>query len=330
MFFNFSLFLIAGFLAVVMPFGFCAAETDAEPGVHLDPEKQETAGIMFSPLKPVSFREEIRSFGKVLDIQPLLQLRSRYHTALAEANVAEAALALATSNRNRVRSLVREEILASRELLNAEAQWQSDQARHEAATHLVSEIRREAESGYGSELVKRVLEQQGEWLDGLASRRRHLVLVVMPVGQHLSPRALSLSIAIDPERSRAIPAKLLAPAPHTDDLVQGETWLFEASDRRLRTGMRVNAWIPGTTGTRQGVLIPESSVVWHDGRAWAYHRAGESFLLRSALEDKRQFAGGWFVEKGFRPGEDIVVKGAEMLLSEEFRQQIPDEDDDPN
>jgi hypothetical protein len=295
-------------------------------GVRLSPDRQQAGGLAWESLRGVSFREEVPSFGKVLDVQPLLAFRVRHRSALAEAEVAAAALALAGSNRGRIATLVREEIVAARELVRAESEWQAARARDEAAKRLVGEIRREAESAYGPELSRRVLDGDAAWLDGFAARRRHLLWVVLPAGQPVPGRGATVWVSRESDRSRAVEARLIAPAPRTDELVQGETWFFEAADDRLRSGMRVNVWAPGEGGPVRGVVIPAAAVVWHDGRPWAYRRAGADRFVRTPLEGARERPGGWFVARGFAPGEAVVTRGGQMLLSEELRRQIPDED----
>ncbi|MGZ8929171.1 MAG: hypothetical protein ACXW03_12005 [Methylobacter sp.] len=39
-------------------------------------------------------------------------------------------------------------------------------------------------------------------------------------------------------------------------------------------------------------------------------------------------ADGYFIPDAIKPGEQIVTKGAQILLSEELRSQIPGFDDD--
>ena len=39
-------------------------------------------------------------------------------------------------------------------------------------------------------------------------------------------------------------------------------------------------------------------------------------------------ANGYFIEKQLSADEELVTTGTQMLLSHEFRSQIPDEDDD--
>ena len=54
---------------------------------------------------------------------------------------------------------------------------------------------------------------------------------------------------------------------------------------------------------------------------------GKTFSQR-ILEHYSASAGGYFITGTIKPGEQIVTKGAQMLLSEELRGQIPKEDDD--
>ena len=70
-----------------------------------------------------------------------------------------------------------------------------------------------------------------------------------------------------------------------------------------------------------GYLILDSAVVWTDGKAWVYmRRDGNRFLRREITADTRG-RGGWFVAGGFSPGEQVVVTGAQLLLSAEFLSQ---------
>jgi hypothetical protein len=298
--------------------------------LHLSPARQQTGGLMIEPLKPASFQPETPGYGKVLDIQPLLELRVRYRAARADTEVAAAALGLAEKNRRRLSELHRAEIVAGRELVQAEAQWQSDKTREDAARRLAGEIRREAEHAFGMELSRLALDGDSTLFEDLATHRRLLLRVALPSGAALPSRGAALFVARDHDRAHAAKAELISPAPATDDLVQGETWFFHTADEHLRAGMRVHAWAPAGGEQRQGVVIPLSAVVWHAGKPWAYRRVGEDGFARTEIAGYRDYGygGGWFVEKGFAPGESIVVTGGQMLLSEEFRGQIPDKDDD--
>jgi len=59
-----------------------------------------------------------------------------------------------------------------------------------------------------------------------------------------------------------------------------------------------------------------------------YLKTAEDTFSRRTLEHYSASADGYFIPDGIKPGEQIVTKGAQMLLSEELRGQIPSEDDD--
>lgn len=57
--------------------------------------------------------------------------------------------------------------------------------------------------------------------------------------------------------------------------------------------------------------IPESAVVWLDGKPWVYVEQAPGHFVRRELEASR-----------IAPNARVVITGAQMLLSQEFRAQI--------
>ncbi len=71
-----------------------------------------------------------------------------------------------------------------------------------------------------------------------------------------------------------------------------------------------------------GVIVPDSAVVWLQGRAWVYVREGPDRFVRREVSPKQRMEEGWVVTKNVSAGDRVVVEGAQLLLSEEFRSQI--------
>ena len=162
-------------------------------------------------------------------------------------------------------------------------------------------------------------------LDHLASHHRRLVQIVLPAEIDVAPGA-ALRIGREFDRDRGVQAERVSPAPRTDELTQGETWYYQAPGEHLRTGMRVNVWVPGGA-ERRGVTVPTSAIVWHAGQPWVYRETRDHGFVRVALPAMPGAGASLFVDSVLTPGQRVVIRGAQTLLSEEFRQQIPDEDD---
>lgn len=292
--------------------------------VQLTPEQVTAAGLVSRPLEAAVREAEVTSFGKVLDIQPLLDLRSRLRAAMADTEVAEAALRLAEKNRNRIQALYQADIIASRELSQVEAQWQSDRTRAEAARRHGDEIRREALNLWGQSLAHLALEGEAGLLESLATHHRVLLQITLPTGVNPAAKGVTIHVARDFIRDKAVLAELVSAAPRTDELVQGETWFFHAPAEHLRAGMRVNAWASAGV-RRQGAALPLPAVVWHAGRPWVYREDGDGHYTRLPIDPDA--LANRFIGASLPPGTRVVVTGAQTLLSEEFKGQIPDEDE---
>ncbi|MFZ4703832.1 MAG: efflux RND transporter periplasmic adaptor subunit, partial [Candidatus Methylumidiphilus sp.] len=268
-------------------------------------------------------RIESLAYGRVLDIRPLLELRSRYRSAQSELAIAEAALRVAEKSHQRLETLHRESIIATRDLIQAESQLATDRARQVAAVRHIREVREEALQSWGEGLYKRVVEAESSLLQNLLNHTRVLVLIALPARQSLHEKFAAVTVAPSGEPDKASQGRMISPAPKTEESTQGETWFFEVSANGLRTGMRLDAWIPEPGHASVGVLIPFSAVIWHEGRPWVFVQTGYDGFSRRPLGHYHEQGDHWFVTEGFSAGERVVIVGGQMLLSEQQRQIAP-------
>ena len=81
----------------------------------------------------------------------------------------------------------------------------------------------------------------------------------------------------------------------SDDLTPGQTVTLRFAAESVQRSARV----------------PESAVVWLDGKPWVYVQEPGGRFVRRALG-----------AQAVAPHERVVIAGAQMLLSQEFRSQI--------
>lgn len=296
--------------------------------LRLSIERQRLGGIRVAALQGTVLNPEHAVQGKVVDISPLLELRTRYRAMLAEARIGESTLALAQKNRDRLARLSQESIIATKELVAAESTLAAETTRSATARHHLQEIREAAVHSWGTELFRLAIEEDSVLWDALLKRQKVLLLVALPANHALPLGTRTIHVARNRDRQHAAIAELLSAAPNTDLLVQGETYFFHVDAAHLRTGMRVDAWIPRGGSAARGVFLPASAIVWYGGLPWVYLQAGEETYRRVAITEYEEYGEGWFVRSGLRNGDQLVVAGAQLLLSEEMRGQIPREDDD--
>jgi hypothetical protein len=89
-------------------------------------------------------------------------------------------------------------------------------------------------------------------------------------------------------------------------------------------GTPVIATLAGTGPVVRGVFVPAAAVVQWEGLSWVYVERPVARYLRERLETSRPVDGGWLVSGGetsspLMAGDRVVVRGAQQLLSEEFR-----------
>ncbi len=294
--------------------------------ISLDSKAQQHSGLQTIRLEPATYQAEFIAYGKVLAMQPLIELRHRYLTALTERNAAHAKFRQAEQSINRQQALYREGVTAKRNLEDQQAQWQIDKAQLEASHFQDQAIKEEAQLLWGKSLSAWALASDTSKLDALLSGQQKLLQITLPSNQQLSDNTKTVLIAASGNRSKAYPAELISIAPQTDVSSQGSSYFFKTQAKNLSIGMAVTAWIPEQNAPLSGVIIPKSALLWSMDQAFVYVKTDEETFSRRLIEHYSISNDGYFVSEALKPDEELVIIGGQMLLSEEMHGQIPDED----
>ena len=303
---------------------------DGQVAVHINEEIQKQANIQTVRLETSEHRNEIRAYARVLDIQPLIDWWSRYRAIQTERRNAEAAVQISRQEFERLK-LLRSEAsnISERQLQQARLQWTNDQSSLDATQHKLKDIRIQLIQGWGNLLADKLMGDE-KFSARLFERTSVLLLVILEGNAELPDNTNTILINEQGrDRTLAQEAYFLSPASFPDNQIHGRTYLFHTSTSSLRAGIYLDAWIPSGNEITTGVYIPPEAVIWYADKPWVYIKSGEDKFLRRDLEEYTITRSGWFVKQGYRDGELVVLRGAQMLLSEEFRWSIPDEDDDP-
>ena len=296
--------------------------------IKLDTEAQKLSGIETITLKPASLHAEFFAYGKAINIEPLLALRNRYLLALTERSSAKARFKQAEQNISRQQDLFRNGVSSKRNLQEQQAQWQSYKAQVDATDYQGKAIIDEALLNWGKELTDNAMSSYSDKLSAFLSGKQTLLQITLPANKHLADTIRTIYIEVSGNRAKAHKAELISVAAQTQSVAQGESYYFQTGDKNIITGMNVTAWIPEQNERIAGVIIPKSALIWYMDQAFVYIKTGEEIFSRRTLDHYSASADGYFIPDAIKPGEQVVTKGAQMLLSEELRGQIPSEDDD--
>lgn len=287
-------------------------EANGQRILSLDLPMQELIGLRTVKLEAATRQPEVRCYGRVLDPAPLV-------TQSGDVAAAGAAWEASDKEYQRLKKLFAEgQNTSARALEVAQAAAKRDRIALETA-------RAELVAAWGEALADR--PDLPRFVGSVSRREKVLVRLDLPAGETLPEAPASARLDI-PGGSQTVNAALLGPAPTTDPLVQGQGYLFVAtnSPTSLTPGLALTGQLRMPGKPVRGVVVPENAVVRSAGRAWVYVQARDTNFARCAIKLDLPVAGGWFVTNGVAPADRVVVTGAQTLLSEERKTEIKLED----
>ena len=291
-----------------------------ETVVTFDTATLARSGLEVEALQTQPHRVEATAYGAVLDLTDLADARGAVTAAAARVEKARAALAASSAEFKRVRALHADERNASDKALEeATARWRGDEADGRAADAALVAQLASARQRWGA-VVSGWLERGSPELEALLAQRQGLVQVTLPPGTLL--KSAPATATVRDGGAAAVAARLVSPAPRTDPRIQGASFYYVApAAPGLLPGAVVEAFLPAGPAVT-GVVVPAAAVVWWQGRAWVYVEDGPGRFVRREVTTDAPVPGGWFVTAGVTAGGRVVVRGAQMLLSEEGRAAV--------
>jgi hypothetical protein len=278
---------------------------------------RENARIISRPLKATVYRQQMQAYGTVLHPEPLIDISNNYMAAKASVDKATSALDASRKEYERLKVLNEENRNISLKAVQAaRAVMGSDQAELSASGSKLLAIKQNATVQWGSVIAQWVFSSSQE-LTEITELRDVLIRVTLPSDKFL--KAAPETVSIEAAASKNVQARLVSRAPTVESLIQGASYFYMASayDSGLAPGLNVQILMPSGTGIK-GVVIPFPAVIWSQGKAWTYVQTDPDHFSRREVTTLNPLPDGFFVQEAFRPGEKVVIKGAQILLSREL------------
>ena len=270
--------------------------------VTLDTATQKRIGLAVAPLSGAEHRGTRQGFARVLDAASLTSLLNELALARTSMDASEKELA-------RTKVLAVQADVSEKTRIAAETAAARDRLTVQAAEDKLA-------LAFGRELAGRAdLPQLAR---SLASLEAALVRVDLPAGESLATPPAKARFFAPASEAGQFDAEFIGPATSVGPEFQGQAFLYLATQtkRRLAPGANLTAVLELPGDASAGVDIPRAAVVRSEGRGWAFVQTGDDTFTRREVALTRPTNDGWFVAEVFKPGENVVVTGAQVLLSE--------------
>jgi len=309
--------------------GASAAPTAVTQSQHVQTVNGETVVVVTADMQRASHIDvgtlsaslvdpERMVYATVIDLQPLFDLRNRFVAARVEREGAQAQADASRAQYERSHVLFEDDRnVSQKDLDKTRAIMQTDLAKLESAGLAQSGLDATLRLQFGDALASAATAPASDLISRLLAGRACVLRVTLPANYGAPAPA---QITVDGLEGQRISARKLSASPQSDPAVQGTSY-FYAAERDVPVGTRTTAHVPSGGKRTPGFLIPESAVVWYGGQPWAYVRTAVDHFTRRYISSASVVDDGFVVTSGFHASDQVVIRGAQLLLSEELRPQ---------
>lgn len=291
--------------------------------VNLPLSLQHNVPIETQPAQRLQLTARLSHYGFVLDLTPLLSFRRQclenkqmMAQAQAQFNISQSALA-------RVQAMYRNKATSLRALEQQKRQWLADQATLNTATLRYHTLMNKTRLQW-QQLADIFCQQHGQ-VDDLLTGNSKIIAIPRP-----RQAVMSDLDTLDVNITGIQQTIKVQPLPNIDvfDVVrQTSQILFITHDGHLHNKQHFNVSVPLAGPQQHGLFIPASALLWHLGQAFVYIKMDPEHFRHQNIDHFTAVKKGYLVSDNIEPGDEVVVRGGQILLSYEFRSQIPDDDD---
>lgn len=294
------------------------ASVDGEAVVKMSEAAARQIGIETVAPTQGQHLQELRAYGTVLDVARITDLANSYANASAQLQTAQAKYEVSKSAYQRAKSLG--QYATAVQVEAAQGAYRTDQAALAAAESQVRTLAATAQQEWGPVLGKAIVERSPAVVS-LIEREQLLLQVTLSPGALLE-KAPETALVEVPSRGLRVEVHFISDATRTDPRIQGMSFFYRASgDSGLLPGMSADVFLASGRAV-EGMVVDESAVVRWQGRAWVYLRIGPETYKRHAIRTDLPVSDGDYVVQDIPRDAQVVVRGAQALLSEEAKSQL--------
>jgi len=297
--------------------------------VSLSPAVQKNSGIETAKVDIMSFQGEVKSFGTVVPIDQLIAAKAETANLKAQLAASYTSKKQLNNEYNRLKTLNADDKNVS-DLAVQQSLAKLNDVKASINRHALQMRNIEARTKleWGTLLTNAAFGKRASpTFNQLLARKSALIQISLPFNAG-DPKTGD-KITITPlNGSTPITATYLSAAAKADRHGAGKTFYYSAPADNLRTGMRVSVQASASeSSVSDGIVIPSNAVVWYAGTPWAYFKQAGNQFVRKPISADTEVDAGWF-NTGFDAESEVVTQGAQLLLSEEFKYLIKNENDD--
>ncbi|HEY1122514.1 MAG TPA: hypothetical protein VGE67_12970 [Haloferula sp.] len=285
--------------------------------LEMDAATRERLGLRTAVLEKCMVTPISPAFGTVLSPATLVDLLRQRETAKATAELSKDALARAEKLFGEGELVARKDVEAAR----------SQQIQNQAA---IQGIEDRISLEWGPAFTAMPAEDLSSLIKDLLEKKRILVRVTATEHRWTDPTPTGASLHLAGRGAATLHTQSIYPSTTTDPAFQNPSFLAIFTSQG--TALAAGATVPGALDLpdqtqEEGLLVPESAVVLFEGRAWIFRVHGEDHeLSRIEISIDRPVAGGWYVSKQQAGKDEVVISGAQILLSQEALGDQPMDD----
>jgi hypothetical protein len=284
----------------------------------------QNAGIECARLAAAPGEDSVVGFATVLDPGSLGDLSSQYRDAETQVESADAKLAVSRAAFERAKILNEDQQnISTAQLQSAQSSFAIDQTALAGARARLSGVAGSARQAWGN-VLGTALVNHAPLIADLIARNVYLVKVTLPPGVDAITAPQTASAKLNGSTKIGLTYVSLATA--TNPKLQGISYFYTApAQDGLMPGLNLQVSL-GVKSAERGWIVPNSAVVWLEGHAWIYIRTDAHTFIRRRIAPDRPAEDDGYIVTDLPSDAQVAVYGAQMLLSEEFRAQVPVED----
>ena len=326
--------------------------------VSLGLATQQNSGIRTAVVSTANYQANIKSFGTVVALDSLIEAKTNFLNLQSQINLTRATSGSNLAQYARLKALNSDDKnVSDLAVQQALTLVNTDKANLTVTQMQIKNLQNSFKLQWGDELASLIFKEKlAPHLVGLLTRKNVLVQVSLPQDSVVSAAGMTVHLSPINNTQSVISAIYVSPATTSDPNGSGKTYYFSAPSDNLRIGMRVNVEVlpkikpskasdngdaSADEAKNSGIIIPSNAVVWYAGKPWAYFKqgktkTGEDQFVRKPILTDIEVDAGWYNE-GLNEhnsaasevvASEVVVSGAQLLLSEEFKYLIKNENED--